>query len=272
MNAAEREMAKLLVHLRENYNLAGVKTEFEAEGVRLDDFCRLKEIAMLAGIPITLKIGGCEAVTDIRFGKAIGVSYIMAPMIESAFAVKKFMGAIRTCYAADELEEVIPEINIETITGHDSFGKILALPEYAEIGGLAIGRKDMTHSMEFPTEKMDCNAVFCVCRDIFESSKEKYPATTCTLGGINSFAVLEFLKKFPAGTVDQLEMRKMIFSLHGNNGRKLKDGLIKGLRFEKMWYENKSRYYSGISGEDDSYIASCQKRIANMQDEIAQNV
>jgi hypothetical protein len=272
MNATEREMAKLLVHLRENYNLAGIKTEFEAEGVRFDDFYRLKEIAMLAGIPITLKIGGCEAVTDIQVGKAIGVSYIMAPMIESAFAVKKFMGAMRTCYADDELEDVIPEINIETITGHDAFEKILALPEYAKIGGLAIGRKDMTHSMGLPAEKMDCAAVFSVCKDIFESSKKKYPDKTYTLGGINSLGVIQFLKKFPAKTVDQLEMRKMIFSLHGNNDHKLTDGLIKGLQFEKMWYENKSRYYSKISGEDNSYIAVCQKRIESMQDEIAQGV
>jgi predicted double-glycine peptidase len=64
----------------------------------------------------------------------------------------------------------------------------------------------------------------------------------------------------------------MIFSLHDTNDRKLKEGLIKGLQFEKMWYENKSRYYSRIAREDAAYIDTCEKRIANMQDKIAQKV
>jgi hypothetical protein len=267
MNNSEREMVKLLVDLRKNYNLVGIKTEFEAEGVHLDEFYRLKEITMLAGLPITLKIGGCEAITDISFGKAIGVSHVIAPMIESSFAVKKFMAATYKCYTDDELEDVIFEINIETITGYNAFEKILDLPEYTKIGGITIGRTDLTHSMGFSTEEMECDVVFSICRDIFMSSKKKYPGKKCTLGGINSFKVIEFLQRFPKKIIDRYETRKTIFSYDGSD-HNIKEGLVKGLQFEIMWYKNKKHYYEKISGEDCQYLEITQNKCKKMLEEL----
>lgn len=264
MNTLERDIVKLLIDLRKNHGAVGIKTEFECEGIHLDEFSRLKELTMLAELPITLKIGGCEAITGINYGKTIGVSHIVAPMIESAFAVTKFVSAINKCYSKDELEELTSEINVETITGHDNFEKILELEEYKQLGGVVIGRVDMTHSMGLSDKDIDSDELFSVCRDIFCASKKKYPDKSCTMGGVKNFKVLSFIKKFPVNTIDKIEQRKVIFALAGLTDKQLREGILKGLQYEIMWYTNKKNYYNKIADEDSGYLASIEEVYKNL--------
>jgi len=44
LNKIEREMVGILTDLRENHHVVGVKAEFEAEGTRLEEAMRLKEV------------------------------------------------------------------------------------------------------------------------------------------------------------------------------------------------------------------------------------
>ena len=44
MNELERKMVEQLQDLRENHHVIGVKAEFEAEGTRLEEAIRLKEV------------------------------------------------------------------------------------------------------------------------------------------------------------------------------------------------------------------------------------
>ena len=76
-------MVEQLQDLRENHHVNGVKAEFEAEGTRLEEAMRLKEVVSAAGLGLTIKIGGCEALRDMYEARVIGVERIVGPMVES---------------------------------------------------------------------------------------------------------------------------------------------------------------------------------------------
>src|ERR1043165_426399 len=100
MNLVERKMVDILTDLRENHHCEGVKAEFEAEGTRLEEALRLKEVVTKAGIDLTIKIGGCEALKDMYDARSIGVTRIVGPMIETAYALKKFLACANIAFPA----------------------------------------------------------------------------------------------------------------------------------------------------------------------------
>lgn len=98
MNALEHKMVETLIDLKENYHVIGIKAEFEAEGTRMEEALRLKEVVTKAGLDLTIKIGGGEAIKDMYDARSIGVKRIVAPMIETPYALKKFLHATRLVF------------------------------------------------------------------------------------------------------------------------------------------------------------------------------
>ncbi|HEX8532623.1 MAG TPA: aldolase, partial [Allosphingosinicella sp.] len=95
-------MLDLLKKGRDQYGVVAVKAEFEAEGTRPDEFHRLLEIAHRADLKVALKIGGAEAVSDLFASKVYGVGYIIAPMVETPYALSKFIDAKKKTHGANE--------------------------------------------------------------------------------------------------------------------------------------------------------------------------
>ena len=137
MNSLERQMVELLTDLRENYHVKGVKAEFEAEGTRMEEAMRLKDVSAQAGLGLNIKIGGCEAIKDMFDSTSLGVQRIIAPMVETAYALKKFLGAARVAFGDNDDVELL--INIETITSIQNLRRTAHQRSYFEDGERAAG-------------------------------------------------------------------------------------------------------------------------------------
>ena len=65
---------------------------------------RLIEMAHMANLDLTVKIGGCEAIRDLLKAKQIGVRYIVAPMVESPYASCKYDAAKNQVYSYQNIQ------------------------------------------------------------------------------------------------------------------------------------------------------------------------
>ena len=81
-----KQLLKSLKFLKKEFNVVGIKSSFEDEGVIFNELIKLKELCVLSNLELNIKIGGCEAISDIKNCLLLNVNNIIAPMIESPFA------------------------------------------------------------------------------------------------------------------------------------------------------------------------------------------
>jgi len=261
MNKIEKKILDLLKNLKDEHNVFSIKAEFEAEGTRMEELMRLKDIIDKVGLKLTVKIGGCEAIKDLYEAKIIGADFIVAPMIESEFGLRKFINAVKNNYDNDELQDVKFLINIETITSYKNIDDILGSNYLSYLNGIVIGRGDFAESLGFDRDYVDSDELYNYTKEILKKAKEKN--LICGMGGGVSINSVEFLKKLPDGLLDFFETRKVIFKYNYNKDEdtKLKNGIYKALNFELLWLKNKSNLYHKLSKEDENRIKKLQNRL-----------
>jgi len=258
MTLLERRMVDALKDLRENYHVVGIKAEFEAEGTRLEEVLRLKEIVLSAGLGLTIKIGGCEALRDMYECRVIGVDRIVAPMVESPYALQKFLAATKLAYPEEERRTVIFAVNVETKISCDNVDAMLALPGVDRLNGIVLGRGDLSCSLGLTRDDINCRQVFDLSKDVLIKAK-KHKMQTVIGGGVSAQS-LPFFRELPKGTLDLYETRKVIFQCPGALGENAGDGILKAVGFELLWLKNKRDYYSLISIEDAQRIITLESR------------
>ncbi len=258
MNALEREMVEVLKKLKNEYGVVEIKAEYENEGSRQDELMRLKDVASSVDLPIIIKIGGVEAITDIYNAITLGVHGIIAPMAETKFAVSKFTNAIETFVAEDNREDIEFAFNVETITGYDNLDEILSLKNLNVLSGVTIGRVDFTASMDKDRNFVDSEEMLNYCINVFEKSRAK--GLKCGLGGAISSNSADFIKTLVSqNLIDKYETRKIVYDKDAISN--IENGILAGVEFELLWLKSKRRYYNKIKIEDEKRIEMLQKRL-----------
>tara|TARA_Y100000590_G_scaffold459562_1_gene616946 strand:- start:4021 stop:4821 length:801 start_codon:yes stop_codon:yes gene_type:complete len=263
MNQLEKEMLKVLKDLRDNYGVIGIKAEFEAEGTRVDELLRLVEIVRKLDLKLGIKIGGCEAMKDLMECKQFGTDYIIAPMVETDYALKKFIEAKNKIFDKDERKGTEFLINVETITTTKNLESIVKInnkfSEDDRINGWVFGRVDYTLSSGLNRE--DINKDGKVTDDIIKVSKKALENNlNLVVGGGISLDALEILKKIKKIHLNRFETRKVIFSSEALKIKNLDKGMLQAVNFELLWLKNKKNYYGSIFKEDDKRIDMLSKR------------
>jgi len=256
VNNTEKKMLEILKAARD-YGVVAVKAEFEAEGTRNDEFLRLLEIARRADLKVALKIGGCEGIRDLIEARNFGVDYIIAPMVETPYALTKYVAAKDKIYPADEQGDMRFLFNIETRTGFENLSGMAVEAEKGKVG-FVFGRVDFAGSLGKGREIVNAPETMDCVEKVAEVARERNLELVVG-GGVNpdSIAPLQRIRKI---RLDRFETRKVIFDGACLEGGDVERGMEHAIEFELLWLKNKRDFYKSIAAEDETRIGMMEAR------------
>lgn len=215
------KLREQLEYLKNNHGLMGIKGGTEIEAMSFDELKIMREIS-LDLVPMTVKIGGAEARNDISFMSSIGVDQILAPMIESSYALKNFVSTIDNM----DIPPIKLAINMETITAYKNIEYIFYSEHFAFINQVTVGRSDLSYSMGLT---VDHPRVIEISKKIVDMSKTLNKKTS--VGGQivpnNAYLVKEKINPHYINT------RHILINRESNY---IQNDIIKALEWEKDFY------------------------------------
>jgi len=250
----EKKLSNQLVRLKE-LGICAVKAEFEAEGASFRDLLRLRRFTAEQNIPLHLKIGGVEALRDLKDALDLGVDGVIAPMVESPFGVVKFAEAVESVFGGRRL---FKSINIETREAVERVDDILEVA-LGKIDNVTIGRTDLSRSYFDLVIQPDSPFILDLIDRL--SYKIQSVGLDLTVGGSltsESVRIFSERKERLGDRVSSLETRKAIFPTE----RMLqeKDVLKESLRFEEIYLRFKLECEAWLSRVDQERLTKLKSR------------
>jgi hypothetical protein len=191
-----------LLHHVKQLGATGLKAGFEAEGQDLDEVVRMSTLD--PELPLTVKIGGPEARTDLRNLVDWSITRFVAPMIESPFAVlKTVQNAAATTGGEPSRLEIC--LNLESVAAHAARREILGCAAAAAVAKVNVGRTDLAASLAVPVESRQVHEM---THDIVVEARRAGKGTS--IGGSLTPATIEGL--LAAFRPDEFETRHVIFT------------------------------------------------------------
>ena len=173
------------------------------------------------------------------FCKNIKANSIVAPMVESEYALKKFIQIANN--TNDKFTKLF--INIETKTALINLNNIFKSKNFSSLSGIVIGRSDIAGSLNLQKKDVDSDLIFKKVLNSLKLIKKKKKITK--MGGSitplsNSFIKYLFKKKL----LDRIETRNVEIKLNNKNIKSLDSLVIEIFNFEKQWLEYKCQMVS----------------------------
>ena len=191
-----------LYSLKQDNQAVSLKAGTEVEDLSFHEITIFK-ILSEGLMPLTVKIGGAEARQDIREMLELKVDCILSPMIESVYALKKF---VETVISLSQEYDHNPRLafNLETVSAVRSLDSLLESEAFARIDRVTIGRGDLSQSMHL---SMQDDEVINVSKEAIKKIKNLNKQTSFG-GGLSLSNIKELSQKIPS---DFFNTRHILF-------------------------------------------------------------
>lgn len=242
-------MENLLRELKSRNYLKGIKVEFESEIVSQGELQNFSNLLDSLDIDLTIKLGGATSFLDINKARDINAKAIVAPMVESAYTVEKFIDTVKDVYG-----NIFPDLylNIET---KNAFTYLFEIFEKASfVKGAVLGRSDLSASLgrEKSTVNSDDIAEYASMLQGFCHTHSK----EFIVGGNVDLMSLPFFKKLLY--LNAIETQKVIFdSSLIKSPKEYEENILLALQFEIEWLKNKQF----ITPKDELRISFINQKI-----------
>ncbi len=233
----------------------GVKISLEDEGLTPDQCVKIACLSHLNNIPLTMKIGGAEAISDIRIAHNIECEGCVAPMIESSYALHKFISSVYN----NSFEFKKLYINVESKQAYLNIENILNSPDAKHLSGIVLGRSDFVQSFGYTKDKVDSDEVYSMAEKIFTLAKNKGLITL--MGGNLNVNSLDFIKSlYDKKLLDYVETINVKVKLTKDFLENYSDNLTQMIRFEIDWLNLKTTQLQSLFKKDIKRISNLKLR------------
>lgn len=223
-------MKKILNILRKlkKLGVTGVKQSTEDEGSSFDDILLMRKITKKVGVSLNVKIGGCEAKNDIFFCKRTKVDGIVAPMVESRYALQKFV------QCAGESKKNLLFMNFETNLAIKNLQKILSSESFKYIDGIIIGRSDLAGSMNKRKDYVNSKKIFQIAENCYKQIVKKVNRKIILKmgGSITPVSKIFIAKLYKKKLLNFVETRNIEIKLSNKSLKDLDKIILKAFEFE----------------------------------------
>jgi len=180
-------------------------------------------------LPVMVKIGGPNARNDIKQLLALNVDGLIAPMVESVYGLENFLAAVRDFTNPMQMQRLVKQINIETVTAVEQLDAILASPEAGSLDEITIGCSDLSQSLK--KDRMD-PVVQSLVRDVVARIKARNIKVSVG-GGISPDTIDAILRDIQP---HQFNTRVVTFSVQP--GQSYRAAVTETLHFELRMLEH----------------------------------
>lgn len=238
--------------LKEKYNCVGIKTSFEDEGANATDIIKLRKLTSENGLKLAIKVGGCEAKTDIKNAMDLCCDSIVGPMIESSYALEKYLQATR------HLVDVAKGVNLETINSLNNIDSLLSISD--SIDYFVIGRVDLVGSMGKSRSDIDSIDTQCIIKNALVKIKSTNKPTY--MGGAMNPSSLDFVSRmYYEGLLDYVETRFIIIKLSSSLFPVWDEAIRTAHEFELKWTQQQANHASELAVLLNSRVSLIQSRV-----------
>jgi hypothetical protein len=250
-------LQKILLLLKD-LGCSGIKVSFEDEGALYNEIITMRNLTEKVGLELSVKIGGCEAKRDIIDCIDLNCDSIVAPMVESKFALNKFLTSLDSCNYTKK-----KGFNLETI---QSFNNLQELSNsFGKLDFITLGRHDFVKSLSENSEYVDSDQLYEIAEKLFTFVKNNHKNMKCYMGGFLSKNSINFIKKLiEKNLLDAFESRYIIFNIQNiKDLNNLEKCIELAQLFEFEWLNLIRNRYLNQANKDLKRIELIKNKINN---------